>query len=123
MNIYRPDGETPWDMPQEIFWDKQPGATVRRAQWVLDTQPDVDIDEIRSALGMQDEEVDQLDFRICKEREQDEIDRILIEQGWYTREERDEIRRKRANKEIAAKNLINFLLGGGGMSNPEEQSQ
>lgn len=60
--VYRPGGETPYDIPQEVFWDKTKDANIRRGQWVVDNCPDVTVDEIQFGLVMQPNEVDQLDL-------------------------------------------------------------
>ena len=65
MNVpRRPGGETPWGMPQEVYWDKADGATIRRGQWVINHCPDVPIEEIKHEFVMYPEEVNQLDLSV-----------------------------------------------------------
>ena len=52
--------ETPWDMPHETFWDKNLGATVRRAQWVIDNKPEIPVEDVVAKLVLTPEESEQL---------------------------------------------------------------
>lgn len=49
--------ETPWDMPHEIYWDKTPGSTIRRAQWTMNNCPDLPFSEVQTRLGVQPDEM------------------------------------------------------------------
>jgi hypothetical protein len=59
------DGDTtPYGMPEDIYRKIQPiGASVERAQWVLDNRPDVALSELAHDMALQPEEIEQLVFR------------------------------------------------------------
>ena len=52
--------ETPWGMPKEVWWDLTDGAQVRRAQWIIDNCPGVQVDDLRAYMALQPSDEDQL---------------------------------------------------------------
>lgn len=66
--VYRIDnGLTPWGIPYDIYWDVRPLASVRRALWVMQNVPDVDINDVIRVMALQKHNYERNDYKCVPE--------------------------------------------------------
>ena len=66
---YQLEYERPYGMPLKVFWEKtSTDADVRRAQWVMENHPDVDVEELKKKFSLHQNVIDQAKKLISQPR-------------------------------------------------------